>query len=342
MNTDKRFLKNIEKTVKELLLELPDRAREVLIRRFGLSEKGVQETLETIGKSLGITRERVRQIEKHGITTIRSSSSFLKQKETIETLHAYVDKLGCIISEEDLLCLFSADGETRNRVHFLLELGDIFVRVREDDHFFARWHVDEDVSLEVEEALRALHEELPKVDTVSEEQVLATFRGLLKKVDAAYTNDDTLKRWLSMSRVIDCNALGEWGRVSSPSIRAKGIRDYVYLAMRRHGSPMHFKEVSKSIALLFKKKAHPATCHNELIKDKRFVLVGRGLYALRDWGYKEGVVRDVIAEILKRDGPLTKQEIFERVKRERYVKENTILVNLHQHFKKGKDGKYGV
>jgi DNA-directed RNA polymerase delta subunit len=169
---------------------------------------------------------------------------------------------------------------------------------------------------------------------------LKNFLSSLKGIDSRFQKEDVLKRWLSMARVIDCNALGEWGRASSPSINAKGVRDYAYLAMRRHGSPMHFREVSKSILDLFKKKAHPATCHNELIKDNRFVLVGRGLYALRDWGYKEGVVRDVISEILKKEGPLSKQEIFDRVKRERYVKDNTILVNLHQHFKKQKDGRY--
>ena len=122
------------------------------------------------------------------------------------------------------------------------------------------------------------------------------------------------------------------------------MRDYAFLVIRKHGSPIHFKEVAKQITQIFKKKAHIATTHNELIKDKRFVLVGRGLYALREWGYMSGVVKDVIRNILEKNGPLTKEEIISKVMKERYVKENTIMVNLQnqKYFKKTKDGKYDV
>jgi hypothetical protein len=72
------------------------------------------------------------------------------------------------------------------------------------------------------------------------------------------------------------------------------------------------------------------------------VLVGRGLYALSEWGYMSGIVKDVIRKILEKHGPLTKEEIVQKVLNERYVKENTILVNLQnpKHFRKDKEGKY--
>ncbi len=129
---------------------------------------------------------------------------------------------------------------------------------------------------------------------------------------------------------------------SSPNVSARGVRDYAFLVLRKHGSPMHFTEVAKAIGAHFDKRAHIATTHNELIKDKRFVLVGRGLYALSEWGYSTGVVRDVIAEVLKKNGPLTREEIVDKVMRERYVKPNTILVNLQnpKYFKKNKESKY--
>jgi hypothetical protein len=93
---------------------------------------------------------------------------------------------------------------------------------------------------------------------------------------------------------------------------------------------------------VFGKRAHEATTHNELIKDDRFVLVGRGLYALAEWGYVSGVVRDVIRKVLNKYGPMTREEIFNKVMKERYVKENTVLVNLQNstYFKKDADGKY--
>ncbi|MEK7176190.1 MAG: hypothetical protein AAB695_02330, partial [Patescibacteria group bacterium] len=127
-----------------------------------------------------------------------------------------------------------------------------------------------------------------------------------------------------------------------PAIRIKGVRDYAYLAVKRHGEPMHFSEVAQAIGTLFSKKAHIATTHNELIKDPRFVLVGRGLYALSEWGYMSGVVKDVIRKIIEKEGPLTREKIVEKVLKERYVKENTILVNLQnsKYFKKDKDNHY--
>ena len=116
------------------------------------------------------------------------------------------------------------------------------------------------------------------------------------------------------------------------------VRDYAYLIIRKHGSPIHFREVANLIEKTFKKRAHFATTHNELIKDARFVLVGRGLYALSEWGYEKGVVKDVIASILKKEGPMAKDEIIKKVLKERYVKENTVLVNLQnpKFFKKNK------
>jgi hypothetical protein len=107
---------------------------------------------------------------------------------------------------------------------------------------------------------------------------------------------------------------------------------------------MHFRDVANAITDLFAKKAHVATTHNELMKDERFVLVGRGLYALSEWGYRPGVVRDVISDIIKKQGPLTREQVLEEVRKVRYVKDNTVLVNLNdpKHFKRSKEGKYAL
>jgi hypothetical protein len=106
---------------------------------------------------------------------------------------------------------------------------------------------------------------------------------------------------------------------------------------------MHFKEVADSISKTFNKKIHYATCHNELIKDSRFTLVGRGLYALAEWGYEPGVVRDVLVSILKKEArPLSREEIVELVSAKRFVKPQTVLLNLQNKslFKRTEDGRY--
>ena len=181
-----------------------------------------------------------------------------------------------------------------------------------------------------------MYSKLSDDELVLESDLINSFLDEVKDLNERYKNDEVIKRWLSISRKISKNPLGEWGRSSSSNVNAKGMRDFAFLVIRKHGSPIHFKEVAKAITLYFNKKAHVATTHNELIKDSRFVLVGRGLYALSEWGYMSGVVKDVIRKILEKEGPLSKDKIIEKTLKERYVKKNTILVNLQnpKYFKK--------
>ena len=210
--------------------------------------------------------------------------------------------------------------------------------------FKHRWSIDKELSKKIHSSLRELYSTLSDDEILLESDMVEKFLNHLKDVSDKYKNQEIARRWLTLSKLIDKNPLGEWGKTASSNINAKGMRDYAYLVIRRHGSPIHFREVAKLITELFKKKAHVATTHNELIKDPRFVLVGRGLYALSEWGYMSGVVKDVIRTVLEKSGPMTKEEIIKKVLKERYVKENTIMVNLQnsKYFKKLKDGKYTV
>lgn len=327
--------------VKRLLADVPPRAREVLTLRFGLGTSPVRQTLEEIGSRWGVTRERVRQIEAAGLESIRGNKAFGESADSFEKLRGHIASQGGIVAEEELLASLSKDEKARNRVRFLLVVGSAFFRERETDDFYARWHVDADTANLVHAALSRLYTSLSDEDVVPESELMNRFLDELKDVNDAYRNEEVLKRWLALSKNIAANPLAEWGRVTAPSIRTKGIRDYAYLAIKRHGKPMHFTEVAKVIGTLFGKRAHIATTHNELIKDPRFVLVGRGLYALSEWGYKPGVVRDVIRDALAKKS-LTKDEVVAAVKKTRYVKDNTILVNLNdrRYFKRLKDGTY--
>lgn len=330
--------------VKRLLSVLPPRARDILQSRYGLGERSEHMTLESIGKIYKITRERVRQIENYAFGIIRKSEDYKKEKDASEELEKFIDSLGGVVHEEDFLRYISDDESIQNHIHFLLILGDSFKKLKEDPDFHHRWYVSEQVLGKVESSIRKIYENLADDDLIPESEMIASFLDSVKDISDNYKNEEVVRRWLSLSKKIGRNQLGEWGVSRSPNIKAKGMRDYAYLAIRRHGSPMHFTEVAKAIQKLFDRTAHVATCHNELIKDRRFVLVGRGLYALSEWGYSEGVVKDVIAQLLKKNGPLTKGEIVERVMKERYVKENTIVVNLQNPklFKKAKDGKYSL
>ncbi len=329
---------------KKLLAVLPDRARDVLEKRYGLGKSPATHTLESIGQTYGITRERVRQIENYGIQAIQKSDVYNESQEIFDDLKTAVEKLGGVIGENTLLEELGKDQSTRNHIYFLLVLGSLFFRQKENSAFHHRWYVEKKVFDEVERALKNIFSSLDAEELVSEADIIAQLKDELSGLEDRYHNEENLVRWLGMSKEIGRNPLGEWGPATSPNVRAKGIRDYAYLAVKRHGSPMHFKEVAESIQELFNKKAHVATTHNELIKDARFVLVGRGLYALTEWGYSAGVVKDVLRDILAHSGPLTREEIIDKVRKERYVKDNTIIVNLQDAslFKRLNDGSYIV
>ena len=331
-----------KKVTKNIISGLQNRSSDVIMNRFGLTADGKRKTLEEIGKKYNITRERVRQVEDAAIALIKKSGAYKKEQAAFEELKQLVHKLGAIVAEHELLGHVSKDPVTQNHVQFMLELGEAFKKHREDEHFHTRWSVDDDMTEKIHDALKKLYSGMNDEDLIPETEMVKRFFDHLKDVADHYRDEEIVKRWLSISKAVAKNPLGEWGRATSPNIRTRGVKDYAFLVMRRHGSPMHFKEVADAIGKIFGKKIHYAPCHNELIKDARFVLVGRGMYALAEWGYKAGIAREVIEEILKKSGPLSKDDIVQHVMKERYFKKNTILVNLAntKYFKKNKNGLY--
>ena len=331
-----------KEATRKLLSVLTKRGQDVIASRYGLGAKAQKLTLDAIGKKYGITRERVRQIENHSLAAIRKSKAYKEAEAVFAELKDIINALGGIVSEKDLLKHLAKEPAIQNHYHFLLVIGEEFKREKEDDEFHHRWHVDQVLADKIQNTLRKLYSKLTDDELVIEGDLISSFLEEVKDLNEKYKDEEIIKRWLGISHKIGKNPLGEWGRASSPNVNAKGMRDYAFLVIRKHGSPIHFKEVAKAITQYFNKKAHVATTHNELIKDKRFVLVGRGLYALSEWGYMSGVVKDVIKNILEKEGPLSREEIVKKVLKERYVKENTILVNLQnsKYFKKDKNGRY--
>lgn len=335
---------NPKKITKKITSQLQDRASDVIMNRFGLSSDGKRKTLEEIGEKYHITRERVRQIEDAALASIKKSEAYKIEQAVFEELKQLVRKLGSVVAEHELLPYVSKEKSTQNHVHFFLVLSDAFKKHREDEHFHTRWSIDSDMTDKVHDSLKKLYASLSDEDLIPETEIIKKFFDQMKDVSEQYRDAEIAKRWLSISKTMAKNPLGEWGKASSPNIRTRGVKDYAFLVMRRHGSPMHFREVADAISKTFNKKIHYATCHNELIKDSRFVLVGRGMYALTEWGYKKGTAREVIRDILKKNGPLSKEEVVKMVNKERYFKTNTILVNLvnQKYFKKNKNGLYAT
>jgi len=140
--------------------------------------------------------------------------------------------------------------------------------------------------------------------------------------------------------------LGEFGLAKWPEIKPRGVKDSAFLALKKEQKPLHFRTIASLSNELEgqTKKVLPQTVHNELIRDVRFVLVGRGIYALKEWGYEDGTVRDIILKVLKNKAPLSKDEILKEVQKQRLVKQNTVFLNLSNkdEFIKNEEGKYEI
>lgn len=326
---------------KKILFSLDKKQRNILEQRFGLDSEQ-SKTLEAIGQGYGITRERVRQIEEDALRRLHKSEVFSDLSDVFNELKNKIDALGAIVHEKEFLNDAAGDAPAKYHIRFLLILGDDFKHLREDDEFHHRWTTNSDKAEKIQEAFKRFHKELSPDDLLSEKEIFSRFANHVKDALGANVNREIIPSLIKISRLIGSNALSEWGHISSPAIRPRGVRDLAYLTMRKHGSPMHFVETSEAIGKIFSHPVNTQTVHNELIKDQRFVLVGRGLYALKEWGYESGVVRDVIKKVLLSSGPLSKEDIVKAVMRERYVKENTILINLqnNKYFERTPDGTY--
>lgn len=323
---------NYQKICQELYQDLPERQKEVILRRFGLVpkeglEKGKRETLESIGRSFGITRERVRQIEKDAFLKIKPKLA--QYQKVFQYFRQELEKSGGVRKEEILLTNLGGKNQTAE-VYFLLTLSGKFVRFSEDEDFYSFWALNLESLEFAKDILNTLSSQLRKIGhPLSFEELNSV----------AKRKDKKLVYYLEISKKIQQNSEGLYGLKEWPEINPRGVRDKAYLVFKKVGKPLHFKDVTKLIEGSFSQ-----TVHNELIKDPRFVLVGRGVYALREWGYEPGKVKDIIAKILKENGPLTQSEIMERVLKQRLVKQSTILLNLsdRQHFLRDSQGKYKI
>ena len=301
-----------------LLKDLPEKHKEVISRRFGL--RGEKETLESIGHDFGITRERVRQIEEDGLGRLADKASLCRN--VFQDFLDYFKKSGSL-KREDFALEDLGGQKFKNHVFFLLTISKQFQRQRETRDFHNFWFVDRNVLSVAQKSLDSFMSQLKN-----------------KKVPLALPKEVS-PSYVEISKNIFKGPHGLYGLKDWPEINPRGVKDRAYLVIKKEKQPLHFTKVADLIG----GGTLVQTVHNELIKDERFVLVGRGLYALKEWGYEGGVVKDVIARTISNaGGELNKDAILEEVLKQRLVKENTILLNLQnqKYFLKNSEGNYTI
>ena len=303
-----------EEVTKRLFSVLPKRTKDILEQRFGLGKNPERMTLEAIGRRYGITRERVRQVEADGMLRIRKSPQIQDLKNVFAALENYFENQGKVLKEEHVLKNLAQHPKHENHVYFLLTLHDPFVRFHESDEFHGRWAYGKDADERARKSLDHTVGELRKIGgPIKEERLFEVLSSSVHVSTGEAVPQVVLSNWLGLSKLISKNYFNEWGLIEFPEIKPRGVRDLSHMVLTKSGKQLHFSDVASGIGKLTFKPVHTQTVHNELIKDARFVLVGRGLYALKSWGYAPGVVKDVIFDVLRKGGPMLKEKIVAAV-----------------------------
>lgn len=304
-----------------------DREKEIISRRFGL--KGSKETLEQIGETLSITRERVRQLEKAILIRLQISAEENKIPELIaaeKILVRNLTEMGRVARLDELASKIygkTANASEQNGIYFIATFAKNLTVIEENDRYYNGVGIAEygDAA-----SIRGKVDKI--VSTISANKQPMTLDELDNKLD--YEHPDHIKAVASISKLL-ATLNGVWGLAKWPAVNPKNIRDKIFVILETKHEPMHFSDIAEEIknSNFKRKNVTVQAIHNELIKDPRFILIGRGIYALSSWGYKKGTISDIITSVLeKASAPLTKEEIVKQVLKVRKVKETTILLNL--------------
>ena len=361
---------NFQELFVNLLSKLSEREQEVLKKRYQLtSDLEKKATLKTIGDNYSITRERVRQIEKEAIRKIvefAGTSEYSDNFKALEDEYShFLERKGGLIREDHLLEQYVNESHDLGDLHanaylFVLEhLFDSAIRVASHEYLNSVWTLKGLDLNHVQDVLTKVEDRLGETTKLhSSNEMIAVAKNQLSDELNSYLSthlekhgdlqvEKLLESYLHSASKIESNILDQWGLVSWETIKPKKLGDKVRLVFQQSTKPLHFRDIAEAIngAKFDHKKICAATVHNELIANSGFVLIGRGIYALKDWGYSSGTVSDIIVNVLKEsDQPMSKEDIYDKVLGQRQVNKSTIYLTLinKDKFAKTEDGKFGL
>jgi len=331
--TPVKTFQNAQKIVQDLLILLSQKEKHVIKRRFNL-DNTYRATLEEIGKQFNVTRERIRQIEKNALTKLQRNVGNTDLQQLNEFIKDLLKEKGGVMTEDNLFAalisiLNKSDVEVnRNAINLSLTLDKELERVPNtiNYHPYIKFADIEDGHIK-QVTTKTISVLKKKTDILANSKIFDDLKKNIKTLDASmlpqvislFTLDKRLKP------VENGIGLASWRHINP-----KTLRDKIYFVLNKNKKPLHFIDiVNKITELKFdNKRINLQAVHNELIRHDQFVLIGRGIYALKEWGYVEGTVADIIKDVLK-DGKAKSQDtIIKEVLKQRQVKKITIILNL--------------
>lgn len=326
---------NLTKILEDIFLVLTPKEKEVIIKRFSLNNEPRQ-TLEKIGQQFSVTRERIRQIEKIALGKLRRTLENTKLIEVAKIAKELLGGNGGLCNENELVSeilkrLASTTEVDSHIIRLALAICPDFVRTEKNGVFHPFWRLKAMDEGELSMVADLVYHTLAKKkDVVPANELAVDVEAQLQEKGRKFSREAVMALLLvdvRFKKVKEGVGLMNWRHINP-----KSIRDKAYIVLKREGKPLHFVEIANKIteSSFDKKMVTTQAVHNELIRDEHFVLVGRGLYGLKEWGYKKGTVADVIEDLLRKKSPLTKQEIIAGVLKQRHVKKGTISLNLQK------------
>lgn len=326
---------NLAEVIEDMFLVLTSKEKDVIVQRFSLDNKP-KRTLESIGQHFSVTRERIRQIEKIALGKLRRTVQTTKLNLVNDLADQVLAEHGGVLSETALISeilnfIKSTENVDSSIISLALSINANVEFLEKTNVYNPFWRVKTIDLVLINNVISTGIKVLKKRgDVLTDGKLITQVRQsitdkLEKHIDPLIVSimcvDKRIKR-------LD----GAFGLMSWRHINPRSIRDKAYIVLKNENRPLHFVEIANKIveAGFDRKVVTIQAVHNELIRYDQFVLVGRGLYALKEAGYKRGTVAEVIEDLLKQKSTMTKQEIIEGVLKQRHVKKGTISLNLQK------------
>lgn len=316
--------------ISHLLIVLSEKEKFIIQNRFAL-EKSKKMTLEEIGEHFGVTRERIRQIEKSALRKLERNAQNTNVRILTEFAKALLEKQGGLVQDE----------------HFKTLLLNILPNITQEEIEELHLALVLDAGIQYESNTLKYHPyyklssfNVINIDKVAEKGLsiledtkhvipIDKITNRINEEMASKFDNKTVENILRVAKECKFTESGV-GLFSWRHIHPRTLKDKILFILGKEKKPLHFQKISGLISesKFDTKKVNVQAVHNELIRNSQFILIGRGIYALSEWGYKSGTVADVITEILSDGVARTREEITKAVLERRHVKTITIYLNL--------------
>lgn len=329
-------LTEIKGLIDNLLLLLSDKEKVVIKKRFNLDGKG-KYTLEGIGQDFSVTRERIRQIEKNALVKMKRNVFNTSLRGLHDYISVIIRKHGGLLKKEalinELISVVPNKTVDVNSLDLSLVLHEDLECIGNTINFYpyVRNKTLADYSLKhlSNQLVNQLHK-YGDVRTIS--KIHDDLKNLFTELDFDLVKTKSLIQIDKRLTILDNENVGllEWRH-----IHPRTLRDKILYILRSEKKPMHFMALAERIsnAGFDSRKVNLQAVHNELIRHDSFILIGRGIYALAEWGYESGTVAEVITKLLKEKGEMSQDEIIKSVLNQRQVKKITIILALKNNMK---------